>query len=166
MSAIPSVSAATPPTSTSSFNDLSSNDFLRIMFTELTNQDPLKPNDSQALLDQVSSIRSIESNISLSDDLKSLVSQNELSAAGTLIGKFVSGLDEQGTRVADLVLSVSATKNGAVLNLASGAQLNMKRVEEIVDPNLINSISSGSGATTTNTQTTPGAGSTTPAAGA
>jgi len=155
MSAIPSVSAATPPSSASAFNDITSEDFIRIMFSELTNQDPLAPNDTKAVLDQISSIRSIESDLKLSDKLEALVSQNELAGAGTLIGKFVSGLSDDGGHVADLVLSVSSTSEGAVLNLASGARLNMSRVEEIVDQNLINDILDASATdspdTTTNT---------------
>lgn len=140
MSAISSVSAANPPSSTNAFNELSSEDFIRIMFSELTNQDPLAPNDTKAVLDQISSIRAIESDLKLSDKLDSLVSQNELASAGTLIGKLVSGRSELGDPVGDLVLSVTSTRDGALLNLASGAQINMKNVEEIVDPKLIEEI--------------------------
>ncbi|RMH29038.1 MAG: hypothetical protein D6693_02555 [Planctomycetota bacterium] len=140
MSAITSATGAAPPSATNAFNDITSDEFIRIMFSELTNQDPLAPNDTKAVLDQISSIRSIESDLKLSDKLEALVSQNELASAGTLIGKFVSGLTDDGARVADLVLSVTQTRNGAVLNLASGAQVSMSRVEEIVDQDLINDI--------------------------
>jgi len=157
-SAIPSATNASATGSSAApangFDSLSSQEFLRIMFSELANQDPLKPNDTQAVLDQISSIRSIESDLNLSDKLESLVSQNQLASAGTLIGKFVSGLSDSGGRAGDLVLSVSSTKNGAVLNLASGDRINMSRVEEIIDPNLISTIDSAS-----NTGTTTGANS-------
>ena len=55
--------AANGPTrqNASRFNELASEDFIQIIFTELTNQDPLAPNDTSALLDQLNSIRSIES---------------------------------------------------------------------------------------------------------
>lgn len=140
MSAISSLSNASPPSSTNGFNSITSEDFVRIMFSELANQDPLSPSDSKAVLDQVSSIRSIESNLKLSKKLDALVSQNELASAGTLIGKFVSGLTDEGSRVGDLVLSVSATRDGATLNLASGDRVRMSRVEEIVDLSLLNAV--------------------------
>jgi len=41
------------------FNELSSDDFLQIIFAELTNQDPLEPQDTGALLEQLNSIRQI-----------------------------------------------------------------------------------------------------------
>lgn len=147
------ISSATPTSANASsepangFDSISSEDFIRIMFSELTNQDPLAPNDTQAILDQISSIRSIESDVGLADQLESLVSQNQLASAGTLIGKFVSGLTDAGDRTGDLVLSVSATRNGAVLNLVNGARINMSRVEEIIDPNLIGAIDAASNGT-------------------
>lgn len=152
MSAIPSVSSAAPPTSANAFNSITSEDFVKIMFSELTNQDPLAPSDTKAVLDQISSIRSIESDLKLTSKLDALVSQNELASAGTLIGKFVSGLTNDGSRVGDLVVSVSATKNGAALNLASGDKIFMSRVEEITDLSVLNALgeasASDSGAST------------------
>ena len=35
------------------FNELSSEDFMKIIFTELQQQDPFEPNDSSALLEQL-----------------------------------------------------------------------------------------------------------------
>ena len=54
------------------FNALSSEDFIKIIFTELANQDPFQPNDSSALLEQLNSIRSIESDTKLIDKLEDL----------------------------------------------------------------------------------------------
>src|SRR5437868_13353643 len=76
----------------SQFSKMTSQDFIKIIFTELSNQDPLQPNDSQALLNQLDSLRSIESNIKLTDQLNSLVAQNQFASAGNLMGKVVGGL--------------------------------------------------------------------------
>lgn len=155
MSAIPSVSSAAPASTTNAFNSLSSEDFIRIMFTELANQDPLAPSDTKAVLDQISSIRSIESDLRLTSKLEALVSQNELASAGTLIGKFVSGLTDTGTRVGALVISVSATRNGAILNLASGDKVAMSRIEEIIDPSVLDDLSGDSTADPDASSSTP-----------
>ena len=50
---------------TSRFTELTSEEFIKIIFTELQNQDPFKPNDSGALLEQLNSIRSSESDIEI-----------------------------------------------------------------------------------------------------
>ena len=46
-------SPAAPPPLKSRFNDMSSEEFMKIIFTELQQQDPFKPNDSSALLEQL-----------------------------------------------------------------------------------------------------------------
>jgi len=113
------------------FSDLRSEQFVKIMFTELANQDPMQPNDSKDLLQQLSSIRSIQSDMDLSTRLQSLVTQNELSAASGLIGRKVSGIDDQLRRVEGVVASVSRTQSGAVLTLRSGERVPMGNLDNI-----------------------------------
>ncbi|HHN78508.1 MAG TPA: hypothetical protein ENK11_07540 [Phycisphaerales bacterium] len=116
------------------FSEISSEDFMSMMMSELTNQDPLKPNDTQQLLNQISSIRSIESDQSLLDSLGGMISSNEFASAANLIGTLVSGITEQGSRAADVVLSVSRTSDGPVLNLFDGSRVPFKNVDEVVAP--------------------------------
>lgn len=146
MSAINSVSTSRPPTATGGFDALTSQDFLKVMLTELSKQDPLSPSDTKEILGQISTIRSIESNLALQRDLDSLVTQNQTSAAGTLIGKYVSGLSDAGDRVESLVGSVSVTRDGPILNLLNGRRVPMKNVEEILDPALLQQLGGGGGA--------------------
>lgn len=113
-----SSSAPTPPPLKSRFNEMSSEEFMKIIFTELQQQDPFKPNDSSALLEQLNSIRSIESDIQMGEQLESIVFQNQLASAGNLIGKRVGGLSTENTRVAGTVKSVSRVGDeiGLLLN--------------------------------------------------
>jgi len=134
MSAINSVSTAAPPSSTRPFDALSSDEFLRIMFTELSNQDPLAPSDTKEILNQIGVIRTIESNLALTENLSSIVKQNEVSAAGNLIGKYVSGRTTEGESVEDFVISITVSRTGPVLNLVDGHRIPLKQVEEIFDP--------------------------------
>lgn len=118
----------------SRFSEMSSEDFIKIIFTELTNQDPLKPSDSSALLQQMSSIRSIESDIKLTDQLNSLVTQNQLSSAGNMIGKFVGGVTADNNRVAGFVVAVSRERNTVNLELDNGWTVPINNVERLIDP--------------------------------
>lgn len=137
MSSIGSVSGFSNPVSKNAFSDLTSEEFVKIMFTELANQDPLKPNDSSALLEQMSSLRSIQSDIDLSSKLQSMVSQNQLAAAGGLIGRYISGISTGNLRVEGEVVSVSRTSEGPVLNLDNGFRVRFDNVDEMIDPALL-----------------------------
>ncbi len=115
----------------SAYSALSSGDFLKIIFTELSKQDPLQPNDSKALLEQLSSIRSIQADLDLSDRLQTLVAQNELTSASGLIGRRIGGLSEDRQRVSGVVQSLSRTSDGVILALPGGVRVPMSGVDEI-----------------------------------
>ena len=134
MSQIPALNptdTALRETSPNGFSSLSSADFIRIMFTELANQDPFQPSDSSALLDQMNSIRSIESNIQLMDRLDTLVFENKLSSAAILIGKTVQGLTDDGFRVEGRVDTVLRQGDEVTLQLDTGWRLSMDNIERI-----------------------------------
>lgn len=130
-------SAAAPAGANDAFSAMSSVDFMKIIFTELTNQDPLAPNETKDLLDQVSVIRSIESDLSLSKELKTMVRQNEITSSSSLVGKFVTGLTSSSTEVMGFVDSVTVTRDGIRLNLSSGYSIDLNGVREIIDPDII-----------------------------
>ena len=121
----------------SGFSQMTSEDFIQVIFTEMANQDPFQPNDSAALLDQLGSIRSIESDMQLSTKLESLVFENQLSAATSMIGKFVGGLTPEGMRVGGNVLSVVRQGGEIAVELDSGWFLPLDGVETVIDPALV-----------------------------
>jgi len=125
---------ATPSNVPSQFSKMSSEDFVRIIFTELSNQDPFQPNDSAALLQQLNSIRSIESDLKLTTQLQSLVTQNQLASAGNMIGKFIGGVTADNQRVAGFVISVSKQGENVNLELDNGWTVPMGGVEQVIDP--------------------------------
>jgi len=130
------ISSLTPdPVSTSTqdaFSSLNTEQFVKIMFTELSKQDPEQPNDSKALLEQLSSLRTIQSDIDLSNKLNSLVAQNELSAASGLIGKSISGVSDDFERVQGVVQSVIRDSGGAVLALDNGKFVHMSNLDQVL----------------------------------
>lgn len=105
------------------FSELTSEEFVRIITTELSHQDPLEPNDTTALIEQFSNLRSIQADIDTGARLESLVQQNELASAAALIGQRVSGLDESASRVQGVVRSVSRSSLGPTLTLDTGARI-------------------------------------------
>jgi flagellar basal-body rod modification protein FlgD len=134
MSAVDALSGSSaggvaPP---NAFSSLTSESFVKIIFSELGHQDPLQPNDSKALLEQLSSLRNIQSSMDLSSSMGSLVAQNQLAAASNLIGKSVSGVSENNERITGVVKSVSRTSDGATLNLVSGQKIKMNNVDEVL----------------------------------
>lgn len=123
---------ASKSTGASAFSSLSSQDFMKVLLTELSNQDPLQPQDSSKLLEQISNIRNIESQLSLQEQLGSLGTQSGVSSAGQMIGKFVKGLDDKNEKVEGLVTSIRIEDGKPVLNLSGGKTLKADRVTEVL----------------------------------
>lgn len=137
VNALTSNSASGASSVPSRFNDLSTEEFIKIIFTELSNQDPFQPNDSAALLEQLNSIRSIESDMKLTEQLQSLVTENQLASASGMIGKFIGGLTAQNDRVAGFVVSVIRQGDDITLELDNGWLVPVTNVETVIDPDLL-----------------------------
>lgn len=132
MDAIDALSGGAESSTPNRFSELSSDEFMKIIFTELEQQDPLAPNDSSALLEQLSSLRSIQSGVDLSTKLEELVLRNELSSASALIGATVSGIATDNQRIVGEVRSISRTDEGAFLNFSNGVRMSMSNVDEVL----------------------------------
>lgn len=128
-----SVGANAAPATKNAYSTLGSDDFLKIIMTELGNQDPLSPSDSKALLEQLSSIRNIQASVDMQDALKSLVAQNELASAAGLVGRTVTGTSG-GQTVTGRVTGVNRTNGGVELTLSTGESLRMSNFRSVAEP--------------------------------
>jgi flagellar basal-body rod modification protein FlgD len=130
------LNATSAPSGASSFDSLSSSDFLKLLVTQLTNQDPLEPMDNEAMLRQISSIREIELSTTLTESLRTLSGQQHVGAASAMIGQYVTGMPgEDGNSIRGIVTGVRFAEGGrAVLMLSNGAELPLEQVSRIEPP--------------------------------
>ena len=110
---------------------LTTDDFVKMMITQLKNQDPLQPTSNQDLLNQMSQIGQLQSTTDLQNSLKTLSLQNSLSSAGNLIGKMVNGQDERGKPLTGLVNSVKVVDGAVSLELDNGKEVSLSNVTGI-----------------------------------
>lgn len=118
---------------------LGADDFLKLLVTQLTNQDPLSPTSNADLLQQLSSIRDIQLSTSLVDSLTALTGSQRYGAAAALIGKHVTGRigDEVNgfQSVGGAVVGIHFNADGSIaLELDSGVQLPMDQLQSVTSP--------------------------------
>ena len=89
------------------WNKVDLNDFVTLLVTELQNQDPLEPMKNEAILQQISQIREIESNQQLTETLESVLLGQSVVAASNLLERTIVGLNQQSERVTGRVDRVS-----------------------------------------------------------
>jgi flagellar basal-body rod modification protein FlgD len=110
---------------------LKAEDFIKMMITQLQNQDPTSPAKNEELLAQMSQISQLQTSTDLQSSLKSLVQQNNLSSAGSMIGKMVKGKDATGADLEGLVSSVRVEDGSLFLELDNGKHMSLSAVTNI-----------------------------------
>jgi len=102
---------ATTPTNPSA--NISIQDFLRILTTQLNNQDPLKPMDNTQFVAQLAQFTALQESQQTNDKLDSLLNIQSASQSVGLIGRTVT------------ISSSGSTENGSVtaLDFSSGQAL-------------------------------------------
>jgi flagellar basal-body rod modification protein FlgD len=108
-------SGASSPSSSSKqvhdLKDLDINQFLQLMVSELTHQDPLNPMDNTQLVQQIGELRSIAAQDQLTSTLQALQTQQSLTTASSLIGKKVTALSTDNENITGTITSVSVEVN-------------------------------------------------------
>ena len=125
--------AASPADPTKDQSNLDNEDFMNIILKELQQQDPFEPNDTQQLVEQISSLRHIESQQSLQGTLESLTLQSSMNQASSMLGKRVEALGGDGTSVSGVVERVNIVDGSAQLRLDGGQLVPLNRVTAISD---------------------------------
>lgn len=121
------------PAGPSSFSGLGSEEFLKLLITQLTTQDPLAPTGNEELLRQIASIREIELSTMLTKSLSTLGGQQRFASASALIGHYVTSVpDAGGSITSGVVVGVRFETDGSpLLLLANGSELSLESVSTI-----------------------------------
>lgn len=132
----PTVSPSDSNSAPNTFADLGSEDFLRLLIAQLTNQDPLEPMGNAELLDQLSSVRELELSTTLTDSLRRLTGQERFASATALIGKYVTSLPgADGLAHRGIVAAIRFGGDGRpILQLSDGTELPVEQVGTVEPP--------------------------------
>jgi flagellar basal-body rod modification protein FlgD len=105
---------------TSKKSTLDYDSFLKLLVTQMKNQDPTKPMDSTEYIAQLASFSNVEQSISLNKKLDNLILQSKISQGIELIGKYVASQDDLGSGIVE---SIRFTSDGIVAALSDGHDL-------------------------------------------
>ena len=122
---IVSSATATPPGSAIKNTKSSTVDyesFLKLLVTQLQNQDPTAPTDASAFMSQLASFSNVEQAVRSNTKLDQLISMTQVNQAGGLIGRVATSADGS---TSGLVKSVRIDANGLVASLDNGKTLNI-----------------------------------------
>ena len=119
------IGAVASSASTTQAKPMGMEDFLKILLTQLTYQDPLKPMDNQEFMAQMAQFTSLEQTQQLNDKMTTLIANQAALQSVGLIGKTVDITAAGGSSIAGTVTALSFAGDSPSLTLTttSGASL-------------------------------------------
>jgi flagellar basal-body rod modification protein FlgD len=112
------------------YDSLDVSQFIKLLVTEMQNQDPLNPMDNSKILEQISQIKAIATNNKLNQSLDSLQLQQNVSAANGMLDRVISGLTDKSAWITGKVDKVSIADGAIKLHIGQET-VSMKNVSEI-----------------------------------
>ncbi|MCP6681400.1 flagellar hook assembly protein FlgD [Bacillus nakamurai] len=119
-----SSAAAKSATAANSSTNLGKDEFLKILMTQVRNQDPLNPVDDKEFISQMATFSSLEQMMNLNKTMTSYVeNQDPFTMYVNWIGKNVTWSDSDGTEQTSPVNSVKHSNGNYVLVLDNGKEV-------------------------------------------
>ncbi|SHF51655.1 flagellar hook assembly protein FlgD [Ornithinibacillus halophilus] len=114
--------------------ELGRDEFLKILMTQLQNQDPLNPMEDKDFISQMSNFSSLEQLMNISSSIESLVQNQAIAPVvqySNLIGRDVAYHDDEGSQKVSQVTAVSQQDGQALLKLANGETIPANEIGEV-----------------------------------
>ena len=131
------ISAISAPQSSSSANlqasSLGLQDFLKVLLTQLSYQDPLKPMDNQEFMAQIAQFTSVEQTQQLNTKIETLINNQAALQSVGLIGRTVDATTTSGTLTGTVTaLSLQGSSPSLSVKTASGSVIDGISIGQIV----------------------------------
>src|SRR5882757_4519462 len=128
-----STSGQSSTTGAGGINDIDMNTFLKLMITELQQQDPMNPLDNKDMLNQIAQIRAVGASDQLTKTLNSVLLGQNITSATNLIGADISALTDDGTAITGTVNRVAIDKGVPKLHIESAPGLSASTADGNVE---------------------------------
>lgn len=115
-------------TQSSGSNTLGKDDFLKLLMTELENQDPTNPMSDTDYISQMANFSSLEQMTNMSTSLNNFIQnqeQNQFLQASMLIGKTVTYTNDQNQDTTGVIKSVTLNNGQTSFQLSDDANTNI-----------------------------------------
>ena len=108
-------------------------DFLQLLTSQISNQDPLEPMKDTEFISQMANIASLEQMQQFTKGFESFADSQKDMVAQAYLGRIVS-ITEEGSEVSGLVESVEKSEDGAISVLVSGKNYDPQNITRVSLP--------------------------------
>ncbi len=122
-------------TSQASTNKMDSDQFMQILMTQLTHQNPLEPMDNAEMMSQFSQLNSLQELREIHNGMDKLSASNQVLYLSSLIGKTVKVNRPDGKVIEGVVEEVITEKNNPQLRIGT-EEVSLEDVIEVKGENI------------------------------
>ncbi|CAM3548437.1 flagellar hook assembly protein FlgD [Paracidovorax anthurii] len=122
-----SISGISSTTTNLRANGLGQEDFMKILLTQLTYQDPMKPMDNQQFMAQMAQFTSLEQTQQLNDKITTLIGNQAALQSVGLIGRTVDVNSTSGA-LTGTVISLSLAGDSPLITLRTSAGATLQNI--------------------------------------
>jgi flagellar basal-body rod modification protein FlgD len=108
-------------------------DFLQLLTSQISNQDPLEPMKDTEFISQMANIASLEQMQQFTKGFESFADSQKDMVAQAYLGRMVS-ISEEGSEVSGLVESVEKSEDGTISVLVSGKNYDPQSITRVSLP--------------------------------
>ena len=108
-------------------------DFLQLLTSQISNQDPLEPMKDTEFISQMANIASLEQMQQFTKGFESFADSQKDMVAQAYLGRIVS-ISEEGSEVSGLVESVEKSEDGTISVLVSGKNYDPQSITRVSLP--------------------------------
>ena len=110
---------------------VSHQDFIKLLVTQLTTQDPLNPMQDLDFTAQLAQLQALDEQMAMTKSMSAMRLDTQLQAGSNMIGKYISGVDKNGSAAAGLVTRVLQKDGSVYLELANKQQVEVTSVSDL-----------------------------------
>jgi flagellar basal-body rod modification protein FlgD len=130
VSSVPKGSTAQQAPESDAYDKMDLGQFIKLLVTEMQNQDPTSPMDNSQILQQISQIKAIASNDKMSTTLNSLKLQQDMVSGNVMLNQTIKAIDTSGVSVTGKVDKVTVADNKVQLHVGEHT-IDISKVAEI-----------------------------------
>lgn len=114
----------------SSSSDIQAN-YLKLLVTQLQNQNPLEPMDNNQMATQLAQLSQLEQAETMNSTFSKVLTSQQLTQADGMIGKQISYLPDKATDPVWITVESAAVVGGKVMVKSGATSVNIENVLEI-----------------------------------
>lgn len=113
-------------------NSMGKDQFLKLLTTQLKNQNPMKPMDNTQFVSQMAQFSSLEQMNNMNSNMNDFLQFQKISQAGSLVGKKVAVLNsDSGQNITGVVEKANVTGDSTTVTV-NGSEYPISNIQEVL----------------------------------